>query len=74
MGKEKNEKMEENSRITRQSIMEKVNHARAKKEYKRINSLLNRKPQATSKMHQEAFSRFMEIRKKEGEAFNGPDD
>ncbi len=73
-GKEMYEKMEENSRITRQSIMEKVNHARAKKEYKRINSLLNRNPQATSKMHQEAFSRFMEIRKGEREEFNGPDD
>lgn len=43
------------------AIMEKVNSARTKKEYSRINSLLRRNPHAVSKMHEEAFSRFVAI-------------
>ena len=42
-------------------IMEKAASAKTKKEYGRMSSLLKRNPQAVSKMHEEAFSRFMEL-------------
>ena len=41
--------------------MEKAASAKTKKEYGRMSSLLKRNPQAVSKMHEEAFSRFMEL-------------
>ncbi|MDE6220110.1 MAG: hypothetical protein K2G51_06755, partial [Lachnospiraceae bacterium] len=60
-GKEMYDKLGENSRNSRAAFMEKVNRARTKKEYGRMNSLLKRNPHAVSKMHAEAFSRFVEI-------------
>ena len=42
-------------------IMEKAASAKTKKEYGRMSSLLKRNPQAVSKMHEEAFSRLMEL-------------
>jgi hypothetical protein len=41
--------------------MEKIDNARSKKEYRRMNSLLKRNPQAVSMMHQEAFTKFREL-------------
>jgi hypothetical protein len=41
--------------------MEKIDNARSRKEYKRMNSLLRRNPQAVSKMHEEAFRKFVEL-------------
>jgi uncharacterized membrane protein len=43
------------------AIMEKIDNARSRKEYRRINSLLRRNPMAVSKMHEEAFSKFREL-------------
>jgi hypothetical protein len=43
------------------AIMEKIDNARSRKEYKRMNSLLRRNPQAVSKMHEEAFKKFVEL-------------
>jgi uncharacterized membrane protein len=43
------------------AIMEKIDNARSRKEYRRINSLLKRNPMAVSKMHEEAFSKFREL-------------
>lgn len=45
------------------AIMEKVNNARARREYSRIRSLLKRNPRATSRMHKEAFLRLLELTK-----------
>lgn len=55
-GKEKGENV-------KAGIMERVERARTKRTYKNINSLLGRNPQAVSKMHEKAFSEFMEIMK-----------
>ena len=64
-GREMYDRLGENSRNSRAAFMEKVNSARAKKEYGRMNSLLKRNPHAVSKMHEEAFSRFMEFTEKD---------
>jgi len=48
-------------------IMEKLNGARSKREYKSMRSLLKRNPHAVSKMHEEAFSRFQELTQVKGE-------
>ena len=55
-GKEKSENM-------KAGIMERVERARTKRTYKNISSLLDRNPQAVSKMHEKAFSEFLEIMK-----------
>lgn len=60
-GKEMYDRLGESSRNSRALIMEKVANAKSKKEYGRMSSLLKRNPQAVSKMHEEAFSRFMEF-------------
>ncbi len=60
-GKEMYDKLGESSRTSRAAFMQKVNSARSKKEYSRMNSLLQRNPRAVSRMHEEAFSRFVEF-------------
>ncbi|MFG6323253.1 MAG: putative ABC transporter permease [Lachnospiraceae bacterium] len=60
-GKEMYDRLGESSRNSKAAIMEKVNSARTKREYGRMSSLLKRNPQATSRMHEEAFSRFVEF-------------
>ena len=60
-GKEMYGKLGESSRNSRAALMERVNSARTKKEYGRMHSLLKRNPHAVSKMHEEAFSRFVEF-------------
>lgn len=60
-GKEMYDKLGECSRTSRAAFMQKVNSARSKKEYSRMNSLLQRNPRAVSRMHEEAFSRFVEF-------------
>lgn len=60
-GKEMYDRLGESSRNSKALIMEKVANAKSKKEYGRMSSLLKRNPQAVSKMHEEAFSRFMEF-------------
>lgn len=47
-------------------IMERVEHARTKRTYQNISSLLSRNPQAVSKMHERAFSEFLEMMKERG--------
>lgn len=59
-GKEKGENM-------KAGIMERVERARTKRTYQNISSLLSRNPQAVSKMHEEAFARFMEMMKERKE-------
>jgi uncharacterized membrane protein len=51
----------EAGRSSKAAIMEKIDNARSRKEYKRMNSLLRRNPQAVSKMHEEAFRKFVEL-------------
>ena len=58
-GKEIYDRIGESSRNSKAAIMERISSARTKKEYGRMRSLLKRNPQATSKMHEEAFSRFV---------------
>ncbi len=58
-GKEIYDRIGESSRNSKAAIMERISSARTKKEYGRMHSLLKRNPQATSKMHEEAFSRFV---------------
>ena len=60
-GKEMYDRLGESSRNSKAAIMERVNSARTKREYGRMSSLLKRNPQATSRMHEEAFSRFVEF-------------
>ena len=60
-GKEMYDKLGESSRTSRAAFMQKVNSARSKKEYSRMNSLIQRNPRAVSRMHEEAFSRFVEF-------------
>ena len=60
-GKEMYDRIGESGRNSKAMFMEKVNSARTKREYGRMSSLLKRNPQATSKMHEEAFSRFVEF-------------
>lgn len=60
-GKEMYDRLGESGRNSKAAIMERVNSARTKREYGRMSSLLKRNPQATSKMHEEAFSRFVEF-------------
>lgn len=60
-GKEMYDKLGESSRTSRAAFMQKVNSARSKKEYSRMNSLLQRNPRAVSRMHEEAFSKFVEF-------------
>lgn len=64
-GKEMYDKLGESSRTSKAAFMEKVNSARTKKEYGRMHSLLKRNPRAVSKMHEEAFSRFVELAKED---------
>ena len=58
-GKEKRENV-------KAGIMERVERARTRRIYKNISSLLGRNPQAVSKMHEKAFSEFLEILKERG--------
>ena len=60
-GKEMYDRLGESSRNSKAAIMERVNSARTKREYGRMSSPLKRNPQATSRMHEEAFSRFVEF-------------
>lgn len=60
-GKEMYDRLGESSRVSRVAFMEKVNGARTKREYGRMNSLLKRNPHASSRMHREAFSQFVEF-------------
>lgn len=60
-GKEMYDRLGESGRTSRAAFMEKVNSARTRKEYGRMNSLLKRNPHAKSRMHEEAFSRFVEL-------------
>lgn len=60
-GKEMYDRLGESSRNSKAALMEKVNSTRTKREYGRMNSLLKRNPHAVSKMHEEAFSRFVEF-------------
>ncbi|MDE7416128.1 MAG: putative ABC transporter permease [Lachnospiraceae bacterium] len=60
-GKEMYGRLGESGRMSRAALMERVNSARTKKEYGRMSSLLKRNPRAVSKMHEEAFSRFVEF-------------
>jgi len=60
-GKEMYGRLGESSKNSKAAFMEKVNNARTKKEYRRMHSLLKRNPHAVSKMHAEAFSRFVEF-------------
>jgi uncharacterized membrane protein len=48
-------------KTSKAAIMEKIDNARSKKEYRRMNSLLKRNPQAVSVMHEEAFTKFREL-------------
>lgn len=64
-GKEMYDRLGENSRNSRAAFMEKVNSKRTKKEYGRMHSLLKRNPHAVSRMHEEAFLRFMELAEKD---------
>lgn len=58
-GKEKGETI-------KAGIMERVERARTKRTYKNIGSLLGRNPQAVSKMHEKAFTEFLEMMKERG--------
>lgn len=60
-GKEMYDRLGESSRMSRAAFMEKMNGARTKREYGRMHSLLKRNPHASSRMHEEAFSRFVEL-------------
>lgn len=60
-GKEMYDKLGESSKNSKAALLEKLNGARERKEYGRMRSLLKRNPHATSKMHKEAFSRFVEL-------------
>lgn len=60
-GREMYDRLGENSRNSKAAFMEKVNSARTKREYGRMNSLLKRNPHAVSRMHEEAFSKFVEF-------------
>ncbi len=60
-GKEMYDKLGESRRNSKVLMMEKIANAKTKKEYGRMSSLLQRNPKAVSKMHEEAFSRFMEF-------------
>ncbi len=60
-GKEMYDRIGESSRMSRAAFMQKMSSARTKKEYGRMNSLLKRNPRAVSRMHEEAFSRFVEF-------------
>lgn len=60
-GKEMYDRLGENSRMSKAAFMEKMNGARTKREYGRMHSLLKRNPHASSRMHEEAFSRFVEL-------------
>lgn len=64
-GKEMYDRLGESGRNSKAVIMDKINSARTKKEYGRMRSLLKRNPQATSKMHEEAFSRFVALTKED---------
>lgn len=55
-GKEKGENV-------KAGIMERAERARTKRMYRNISSLLGRNPHAVSKMHEKAFSEFLEIMK-----------
>jgi uncharacterized membrane protein len=48
-------------KTSKAAIMEKIDNARSRKEYRRMNSLLKRNPMAVSKMHEEAFGKFREL-------------
>lgn len=60
-GKEMYDRLGESSRNSKTAFMEKVNSARTRKEYGRMSSLLKRNPHAVSRMHEEAFSQFVEF-------------
>ena len=60
-GKEMYDKLEENGRNSKAALMEKLGSARERKEYRRLRLLLKRNPYAISKMHEEAFSKFVDM-------------
>lgn len=60
-GKEMYDKLGENGRNSKAAFMEKLGSAREKREYRRMSSLLRRNPHAISIMHEEAFSKFVEM-------------
>lgn len=60
-GREMYDRLGESGRNSKAAFMEKVNSARTNREYGRMSSLLKRNPYATSRMHQEAFTRFVEL-------------
>lgn len=60
-GKEMYDKLGENGRNSKAAFIEKMSSAREKREYRRMRSLLRRNPHAISKMHEEAFSKFVEM-------------
>jgi uncharacterized membrane protein len=60
-GKEVYGKLGETGKNSKAVIMEKIDNARSRKDYRRMNSLLKRNPEAVSKMHEEAFSEFVEV-------------
>ncbi|MBO5032024.1 MAG: putative ABC transporter permease [Lachnospiraceae bacterium] len=60
-GKEMYDKLGESGKNSKAALMEKLNGPRERKEYGRMRSLLKRNPHAISKMHEEAFSRFVEL-------------
>lgn len=66
-GKEMYDRLGESGRMSRAAFMEKVNSTRTKREYGRMNSLLKRNPHARSRMHEEAFSRFVEFTEDDAE-------
>lgn len=66
-GKEMYDRLGESGRMSRAAFMEKVNSTRTKREYGRMNSLLKRNPHARSRMHEEAFSRFVEFSEDDAE-------
>lgn len=66
-GKEMYDRLGESGRMSRAAFLEKVNSARTRKEYGRMNSLLKRNPHARSRMHEEAFSRFVEFTEKDAD-------
>ena len=62
-GKEKSENV-------KSGIMERMERARTKRTYKSIRSLLGRNPRAVSKMHEKAFSEFLEMMRERGAGKN----
>lgn len=64
-GKEIYDKLGESRRNYKASLVEKINEIRGKRESNYMDSLLARNPQAVSKMHEEAFSKYIELAREE---------